>query len=719
MNSYAFASRPDAASTIDYSPSSSRGPDTAGVAGRWATACLLGLLAAAATLAAPGELDPTFDDGGRARISILDEFGYELYLQVNAIAQQDDGKLLLAGSINGPNDDGNYSENLLVMRLNADGSLDTSFDGDGWVSIDVVPSEFSGSTDYAYAIVVQPDDKIAVAGETIDYQSTGEADMVLARLNADGSRDTTFGTNGVVVRDTGGFYVDRATGIVAQSNGSLVVAGDTDRNGDQDVIFARFDTNGALDTTFGTDGETVVFFGPFSTESVAGLTQDSTGALVAVGQGPGGSGQQTLVAYRLTADGDLDAGFGTDGLAVVNFGNQYTEAFAIALRSDDKVALLGRTWSGSYVPALALLNTDGSLDTGFDGDGTITPDLNPDATYDNAYGIVVEPDNKIVIAGGFQPDDYTFANDMFLARLNADGSTDTSFGDGGIAIADFGESGYVSQAEAKTLLRQADGRLVVAGGFPGGGGWTEGLMARFDSAGGMGSGGVLSFKQLTSYWDENAGTIMIPVRRTGGATGPVSVQVRVGWNAEFYSPIGAGEGCDYQDVTALLEWADGDYADKQVSITLLDDDYQENADRFTIELYSPAGADTAQDNHHVEINYDPADTTFPDPGTVSIELEKTVGEGDGAVTLIVSRTGAAQDCEVVGVTTYFGYGGYEATPGLDYTALSTIVQFGDGDTANKQVTVPIIDDALGERDETFARATRRLAGWRAMTSTRR
>ena len=103
-----------------------------------------------------------------------------------------------------------------------------------------------------------------------------------------------------------------------------------------------------------------------------------------------------------------------------------------------------------------------------------------------------------------------------------------------------------------------------------------------------------------------------------------------------------------------------------------------------------------------EINYDPDDTTFPDPGTVSIELEKTVGEGDGVVTLIVSRTGAAQDCEVVGVRTYFGYGGYEATPGLDYTALSTIVQFGDGDTANKQVTIPIIDDALGERDETFA-----------------
>ena len=404
MDTHAFASRPDAAGTIDTSDSNSRGP---GAAGRWVTACLLGLLAAGASVAGPGELDPTFADGGRARISILDMYGSELWLQFNAIAQQDDGKLLLAGSVNSPNDEGYYSENLLVMRLNTDGSLDTSFDGDGWAAIDVVPGEFGGSSDYVFAMVVQPDGKIAVAGETIDWQNTGESDMVIARLNPDGSRDMTFGTDGVVIRDTGGSFVDRATGIVRQANGSLVVAGNTNRNGDQDVIFARFDTNGALDTSFGTDGETLVNFGPSSTESVTALTQDSNGALVAVGQGPGGASQQTLVAYRLTMDGDRDAGFGTDGTSVVNFGNQHTEGYSIDVRSDDKVALIGRTWTGSgYLPALALLNTDGSLDTGFDGDGTVTPDLDPDSSYNSTFSIVVEPDNKIVFAGGFQPDDY-------------------------------------------------------------------------------------------------------------------------------------------------------------------------------------------------------------------------------------------------------------------------------------------------------------------------
>jgi uncharacterized delta-60 repeat protein len=654
-------------------------------------------------LAAPGELDPTFADGGRARISVLDEFGGEIGLQFLAMAQQDDGKLLLAGSAYSPNGDGNYSDNLLVLRLNTDGTLDTSFDGDGWATIDVVPGEFGGSSDYVFAVVVQPDGKIAVAGETIDNVSTFEPDMVMARFNADGSRDTTFGNLGVVIHDTGGSFIDRATGIVRQASGNLVIAGNTDRNGDQDVIFLRFDADGALDTTFGTGGETVVSFGPSSTESVAALAQDSNGALVAVGEGPGGSFQQTLVAYRLTADGAPDTGFDTDGLVVVNFGTNQAEGYSLDVRGDNKLVLAGRTWTGSsYLPALAVLNTDGSLDTGFDGDGTITPELNLDSSYDSAFGVIVEPDNKIVFAGGFQPDDFNLAQDMFLARLNADGSTDTSFGDGGVAIADFGDPGNVSQAEANLLLRQSDGRLVVAGGYPGGGIWTEELLARFDTTGG-GSGGVLSFKQLGSTWDENAGTITIPVRRTGGATGPVSVQVRVGWNAEYFSAIGAGEGCDYQDVTAILEWTDGDYADKEVSITLLDDDYDEQSDWFTIELHSPTGANTAAEAHQVQINYDPADANnFPDPGTVSIELEKTVGEGDGQVALVVSRTGSAQDCEVVGVRTFFGYGGYEALPGLDYTAVSTVVQFGDGDTANKQVTVPIIDDALGERDETFA-----------------
>jgi len=409
-----------------------------------------------------------------------------------------------------------------------------------------------------------------------------------------------------------------------------------------------------------------------------------------------------MVAFQLTADGDLDTSFDTDGLAVVNFGDQSTVGYSIDVRSDNKLVLLGTTWTGSgYLPALALLNTDGSLDTGFGSDGTITPDLNPDSPYDQAFGVIVEPDNKVVFAGGFQPNDFSLAQDMFVARVNADGTTDPSFGAGGVAVADFGTTGSVSFAEANLVLRQSDGRLVVAGRGPGGGGGSqETPLARFDSTGG-GSGGVLSFVQIDSYWDENAGTVTIPVRRTGGAAGPVSVEVRVGWRADYFSPIGAGEGCDYQDVTALLEWADGDYADKEISVTLIDDAYQEWSDGFTIELHSPAGAVTASDLHQVTINYDASDSTVPDPGMVSIEFEKTVGEGDGQVSLVVSRTGAAQDCEVVGVRTFFGYGGYEATPGLDYIELSTIVQFGDGDTNNKLVTVPIIDDALGERNETF------------------
>jgi uncharacterized delta-60 repeat protein len=700
MDTYAFASRPDAADTIDSSDSSSRGPGAAGVAGLWVTACLLGLLAAGASVAAPGELDPTFGDGGRARVTVLDEFGYPLYPEFYALAEQDDGKLLLAGWEYISNPQGYASTDVVVVRLNADGSVDTSFDGDGWISIDVVPNEFGGSEDAAFAIAVQPDGKILIAGDTIDYNNTSQRDMLIARLNPDGSPDTTFGTDGVVIHDTGGSSTDRATGIVRQASGSLVIAGNTDRNGEQDVIFARFDANGVLDATFGTDGETLVSFGPFSTESVAALAQDSNGALVAVGEGPGGAFQTTLAAYRLTADGDLDTSFDTDGLAVVNFGDNYTYGYSLDVRSDNKLVLLGTTWTGiDYLPALALLNADGSLDTGFGGDGRITPDLNPDSTWDYAYGVVVEPDNKVVFAGGFQPDDWNFAADLFVARVNADGSSDTSFGDGGVAIADFGTPGDVSRSEANLLLRQSDGRLVVAGRYPGGGGSQETPVARFDSTGG-GSGGVLSFRQVDSYREESDGTITIPVRRTGGASGPVSVQVRIGWDPAYYYPGGAGEGCDYQDVTAALEWADGDYADKEVSVTLIDDAYLEYNDFFGIELHSPTGADTATSAHQVYINSD-SDTVTPDPGTVSIEFEKTVGEADGQVSLIVSRTGAAEDCEVVGFNTSDGYGFYTATSGIDYTALSGIVRFGDGDTTNKQISIPIIDDALGERDETF------------------
>jgi uncharacterized delta-60 repeat protein len=660
---------------------------------------LLATLAAASALAAPGELDPTFGDAGRARVTILDESGYPVYPQVQAIAQQADGKLLLGGTVYSPDTEGNYSNNLLLIRLNADGSLDTSFDSDGWTTVDVAPNEFGGSNDYVFALTVQPDGKIIAAGETIDSVSTYQPDMVLMRLNADGSLDTTFGTGGIKVYDSGGTGTDRARGIVYQATGSLVIAGNTDRNGEQDIIFARFTSSGVLDTTFGADGETIVSFGAFSTETVAGLAQDSNGALVAVGQGPGGSSQQTMIAIRLTADGDLDTSFDTDGLSVVNFGTDYAEGRSVDIRQDDKIVLAGSvSTAGGRLPAIALLDTDGSLDTTFSGDGTASPDLNPGSSNDEVFGVAVEPDNQVVIAGGFRPDDYELANDMFVARLDADGGTDATFGNGGVSIADFGVTPNLSYARATLLLRQADGRLVAAGQPDGG--WQDIHVARFDSTGG-GSGGVLSFQKFQSYWDENAGTITIPVRRTGGATGPVSVQVRVGWTSEYFTGFGAGEGCDYQDVTATLTWNSGDYADKQVSITLIDDAYQEFNDYFNIELYGASGATTAMDSHQVNINYDAGDATVPDLGTVSIEPEKNVGESDGQVTLVISRTGEAQDCAVVGVYTQQYGNNYLATPGIDYTSISGLVQFGDGDTANKQISIPITDDSDGERDEQF------------------
>ena len=160
---------------------------------------LLATLAAASALAAPGELDPTFGDAGRTRMSLVtyDEYGnpIDLYADVEAIAQQADGKLLLGGAASMPV---SYYD-FLIIRLNADGSLDTTFDSDGWATIDIVPGAEYGSDDRLYALATQADGKIVAVGQTRDTSSTGAVDMALVRLNDDGSRDTGFGTNGVVV----------------------------------------------------------------------------------------------------------------------------------------------------------------------------------------------------------------------------------------------------------------------------------------------------------------------------------------------------------------------------------------------------------------------------------------------------------------------------------------------------------------------------------------
>jgi uncharacterized delta-60 repeat protein len=215
-----------------------------------------------------GSLDTSFDTDGLVTTSC----GVTCAGEDVAIGAA--GRIILAGSAQtGPTGDPDFA----VARYNTDGSPDTSFDVDGLVTTDFGGGG-GGNFDQAYAVAVQPGGKITVAGYTIS--STGGYDLALARYQANGRLDSTFSGNGKVTTDYGGSD-EYAFDMAFQSDDKIVVAG-AEGISFQDFTVARYDSTGALDTTFSSDGHLIT---PFPLPSFAfGVGVQADGKIVAVGQ---------------------------------------------------------------------------------------------------------------------------------------------------------------------------------------------------------------------------------------------------------------------------------------------------------------------------------------------------------------------------------------------------------------------------------------------------
>jgi len=204
---------------------------------------------------------------------------------------------------------------------------------------------------------------------------------------------------------------------------------------------------GDLDTSFSGDGKKTIDFGGVDAANVV-LVQPNGRIVVA---GGGGAANRFCVA-RLRSNGVLDTAFGSGGKRVIGFGgggeSDFESAFGAALQRDGKIVLAGS--SGVRV-AVARLNPNGSPDTTFDGDGTAVIDFGPGS--DRAEGAVLQPDGKIVVAGSTQA-----GRGVAVARLNANGSPDATFGAAGKAAVDFGAA-----TSGHAVALQPNGRIVAAG----------------------------------------------------------------------------------------------------------------------------------------------------------------------------------------------------------------------------------------------------------------
>jgi uncharacterized delta-60 repeat protein len=366
-----------------------------------------------ARLNADGTLDTSFDPGPGA-----DD-------RVRAVAAQTDGKILIGGDFTTVNSVGRNR----IARLNADGSVDTSFDpGTGLDSV-------------VRTIVVQADGKLLIGGEFTTVNGVGR--NRIARLNADGSLDTTF--------DPGAGLTSPVYEAAVQADGKVVIVGNfTSYDGEMRNRVARLNADGSLDTTFDPGQGANGWVGTMALQSDGKVLIGGTFAMV--------GGQSRARIARLNDDGSLDTTFdaGTGPSAAV---------YAIAVQSDGKVLIGGAfsTISGVARARIARLDDDGSLDTSFD------PGAGMD---DNVWAVALQADGKALVGGEFTTVDGTGRNR--IARLNWDGTPDVGL-----------DPGTGANSTVTSVVLQPNGKVLMGGYFTEIDGTTRYRIARLDANGSL------------------------------------------------------------------------------------------------------------------------------------------------------------------------------------------------------------------------------------------
>jgi uncharacterized delta-60 repeat protein len=389
-----------------------------------------------------GQPDPSFGSGGFAVLSSSRLF---------ATAVQSDGKVVVVG------DDEATPQHLLVARLNSNGSIDSSFNG-GHPALG--PADTVGR-----AVAIQSDGKVVVAGMATGSTATDPTEgsgMIVERFTGNGQPDGGFGTSGVtVVATTGGL----ADSVAIQSDGKIVVGGsDTGPSGFPQTAFARFNTNGSLDGSFGSGGVDSLNLGRYSVAN--GIAIQTDGRIVFGGSERDDLRTTAFLAGRLNSNGSLDAGFGSGGVFLQQFSNgaATSEARGLALQPDGKVVLSGDAADGSLgsVALAVRLTTGGHPDGGFGSGGVarLPAADNPNQCcgedrLPGAYAAAVSG-GEIVLGGAY---DSAGRTRFAVWGLNSGGSLDGGFGSGGRLLGPVGGQNVLAMG----LAVAPDGNFVVDG----------------------------------------------------------------------------------------------------------------------------------------------------------------------------------------------------------------------------------------------------------------
>jgi uncharacterized delta-60 repeat protein len=378
-------------------------------------------------------LDPTFGQGGQTFVAVQ--------ATPNYVAVQADGKIVIAG--------GSAASGFVLVRLSANGSVDTSFgNGSGTVN-----TAFPEGTGAAISVAFQKDGKIVAVG---GVHNGGVSMFAVARYNTDGSLDSGFGAGGRVTTNVSGLFDQNATVVLVQPDQKILVGGvalvNISRHNQSEAVLVRYTTSGALDPSFGSGGIAASTSVPTLAPTAMGLESD--GSVLLTNVPPivppppvsrfDANGNQEAVALNgtlapIAARGDVT--FGPNGTLVL------TNSF-------------GRSGGSRLHPAGSIIQVrefslSGTLlfDTGgFDwGNGLF-------GSFELPYAVAVEPNGNVVVGGAWQPTLST--EEWAVAEVQPNGRLNPSFGTGGVAQVPFGGSSEIVYALA---VQPADGKIIAAG----------------------------------------------------------------------------------------------------------------------------------------------------------------------------------------------------------------------------------------------------------------
>lgn len=445
------------------------------------TTVLLAAATASPTLAAnvEGQLDPHFNGNGRTHVAFGKQVGnliVHLNSAAHAVGVQSAGKIVLAGDV----DLGGGRFGIALTRLNVDGSVDPTFGALGKRQFN-----FATASLHANAMLIQPDDKIVLAG-SYEADGSGNRQFLALRFNADGvDTDSGFGLLGYYLVDFGSDS-DVATSVARTSDGSLYLAGyQTSDLGDLDFGMVKLKPNGVADTSFGDQGKVSVWFdqGGDNDDVARAVAVQSDGKIIVAGSVRRGAGENEFGLARLDANGVPDSGFGNligpppgyPGRAVLSLHTAgtacYDDASALALFDYPfRMIYVGGThchFAGTATAAIATFGDDGMPATVFNGSGAEYVDLFSDYNTQEGNAMVLQGHGpylpSVIIAGSGRSTPYNNNRDFLMTRMDYDGTLDPYFGNAGHQAVYFNYAGGQGDDIVHAATMSGEGYLILAG----------------------------------------------------------------------------------------------------------------------------------------------------------------------------------------------------------------------------------------------------------------